>query len=109
MPARSVWVSCGGFRAACFFVYGALSYDKPFRGPLFAFVSLHHPGSTQPLPLYVKLVLGWLRERFQARRLQNVGTRSTIQQALMRVDAKAEGLSVGVGGLGPLLRPRRCH
>ena len=39
------------------FVYGTLSYDKPFPGPWFAFLKVHRMGVTKRLPLYVLAVL----------------------------------------------------
>ena len=50
------------------FVYGALTYDKPFLGPLFAFLKVHWLGLTKRLPLYVLIVLSWLRDRLKGRR-----------------------------------------
>ena len=83
------------------FAYGALTYDKPFLGPLFAFLSLHPPGVNRRLPLYVRVVLGWLRDRLKQRRTHKVVARRALKRPVLRVDAKAEGLSVAVGGWSP--------
>ena len=83
------------------FVYGALQWDRPFLAPLFAFLSLHRPGVVRKLPLYVVIMLSWLRDRLRARRAHPIKTRKVVERALLRVDAKAEGLAVAVGGRCP--------
>ena len=45
------------------FVYGAWLYDRPLLAPLFAFLALHRPGREVRFPLYVLIVLRWLRDR----------------------------------------------
>ena len=83
------------------FVYGALRYDRPFLAPLFAFVALHRPGVTRRLPVYVLVVMRWLRDRLRARRTLPMVERARVKNAVLRVDAKAEGLAVAVGGWAP--------
>ena len=83
------------------YVNGALVYDRPFLAPLFAFLSLHPPGVTRRLPLYALVVLKWLVDRIRARRAYPVKQRTAVKKAVLRVDAKAEGLSVAVGGWAP--------
>ena len=83
------------------FVYGALHYDRPFLAPLFAFLSLHRAGVTRRLPVYVLVVLRWLRGRLRARRTLPMKQRARLDKAILRVDAKAEGLAVAVGGWAP--------
>ena len=83
------------------FVYGALHYDKPFLAPLFAFLSLHQPGVTRALPVYILVVLRWLRDRLRTRRTLPMRQRARVGRAVLRVDAKAEGLAVAVGGWAP--------
>ena len=83
------------------FVYGALTYDKPCLGPLFAFLSRRQRGGKKKLPLFVKIVLTWLRDRLKARRVQKVLERTSLNRSVLRVDAKAEGLAVAVGGWAP--------
>ena len=58
-------------------------------------------GVTKRLPLYVLVVLSWLRDRLKERRSHQVKSRKTLGGSLLRVDAKAEGLSVAVGGWCP--------
>ena len=84
------------------FVYGALQYDKPFLAPLFAFLSVHQIGVVRRLPLYALIVMRWLRDRLRVRRSHVVRRRTTIAGSVLRVDAKAEGLTVAVGGWAPV-------
>ena len=53
------------------------------------------------MPLFVKIVLTWLRDRLKARRVQKVLERTSLNRSVLRVDAKAEGLAVAVGGWAP--------
>ena len=50
------------------------------------------------MPLYALIVLRWLRDRLRDRRSHMVRRRTTIVGSVLRVDAKAEGLTVAVGG-----------
>ena len=83
------------------FVYGALQWDKPFLGPLFAFLALHPRGRVRRLPVYVLIVMTWLRDRLRVRRAHPVRERLSLDGASLRVDAKAEGHVVAVGGWAP--------
>ena len=76
-------------------------YDKPFLGPLFTFFGLHGPGKKRQLPLYVLIVMKWLRDKLKERRTYRGQSRRTIKKSVLRVDAKAEGLVVAVGGWSP--------
>ena len=88
------------------FVYGAIPADRPFLAPLYAFASRVGDGATPvSLPLYVVMVLSWLRRRLQARRAMPVAARSVAPTSTMRVDAKAEGLDIALGGWRPVLGP----
>ena len=80
------------------YVYGALNYDRPFLGPLFAFLSVHPAGVSRRLPVYALVVVRWLRDQIRRRRSHVVRRRGSIEKAVLRVDAKAEGLVVAVGG-----------
>ena len=79
----------------------ARQYVRPFLAPLFAFLALHRPGREVRLPLYVLIVLRWLRDRIRARRSHPLRRRAHLKNSLLRVDAKAEGLTVAVGGWAP--------
>ena len=90
------------------FVYGALEYDKPFLAPLFAFVAVSPPHACVQLPVYVRMVLKWLLSRLRVRRLMPCAMRRSQSGVLMRVDAKAAGLEVVVGGWEPVLSLDGC-
>ena len=83
------------------FVYGAIKHDKPFLAPLFAFLATRPDGACAELPLYVRMVLEWLRTRLRTRRAQEVPAARHTAGSLFRVDAKAEGMSVAIGGWSP--------
>ena len=83
------------------FVYGALAADRPFLGPLFTFVAVSHIDSVQPLPLFVLSIVDWLRERLRARRSMGCATRTGARRESFRIDAKAEGDSIVIGGWEP--------
>ena len=55
-------------------------------------------------PLYVTIVLTWLRNKLMERRAHRLRTRKVVGRAALQVDAKAEGLAVAVRGLVPLVR-----
>ena len=80
------------------YVYGALNYDRPFLGPLFAFLSVHPAGVSRRLPVYAPAVVRWLRDQIWRRRSHVVRRRGSIERAVLQVDAKAKGLVVAVGG-----------
>jgi hypothetical protein len=83
------------------FVYGAIKHDKPFLAPLFAFLGTRPAGACVELPLFVRMVLEWLRSRLRARRAQEVASAVRNAGPLFRVDAKAEGMAVAIGGWAP--------
>ena len=83
------------------FVYGALSWDRPFLAPLFAFIHTGDLHVSTPLPLFVKSILFWLRARLRQRRSFPCHIDHQWRGSLMRVDAKAEGMTIGVGGWQP--------
>ena len=74
------------------FVYGALSADRPFLAPLFAFLARRPQGERVPLPLYVVMTLKWLRTRLQERRVAPIARAPPWLGSIYRVDAKADGL-----------------
>ena len=76
------------------FVYGALPYDRPFLGPLYALLARLAPTECREGPLYALIVVHWLRQRLRERRSHPARARRIDPQAAMRVDAKAEGLEL---------------
>ena len=83
------------------FVFGALVWNRPFLGPLFSFVAVHRPGECPTLPVFLRSILGWLRDGLRRRRMHPCGLKREKRGAIMRVDAKAEGSVVAVGGWCP--------
>ncbi len=83
------------------FIYGALPWDKPFLAPLFAFLSHGGPGACMELPLFVRTTLSWLLDRVQRRRAHPCGIARRHRGSVLRVDAKAEGSAIGIGGWMP--------
>ena len=83
------------------FVYGAIKHDKPFLAPLFTFLNTRPAGACVELPLFARMVLEWLRGRLKARRAQEVAAVRPEAGPLFRVDAKAEGMAVAIGGWAP--------
>ena len=87
------------------FVYGTLDCDKPFLAPLCTFASPHPAASTKPLPLYVLLTLEYMRGKIRDRRHCPCGRRFIEWSEAWRVDARAEGEKVGIGGWFPVRGP----
>ena len=83
------------------FVYGALAADRPFLGPLYAFVAVANLNSIQSLPLFALSIIAWLRERLRARRSTGCASREGPRRESFRIDAKAEGKKIVVGGWEP--------
>jgi hypothetical protein len=83
------------------FIYGALIWDKPFLAPLFIFLSHGPPGSCLELPLFVRTVMQWLLQRIRVRRSYPCGNIRHKKGSVLRVDAKAEGQAIGIGGWMP--------
>ena len=83
------------------FVCGALEYDRPFLASLYTFAALYDPVSTQPIPLYVTTTLCFLRRQLQTRRHYTCALTAASWSEGWRVDAKAEGEELGIGGWWP--------
>ena len=83
------------------YAYGVLRWDRPFLAPLYTLVHSGGPEERLPLPPFVSSAMRWLRDRLQIRRSIPCG-RQTIQgHGIFRVDAKAEGNDVALGGWMP--------
>ena len=83
------------------FVYGALSYDLPFLAPLYAFGNSKASTSTNRLPVFVAVILRWLLSRLEVRRHMPCAVNEEFLGERIRVDAKAEGEDVAIGGWLP--------
>ncbi len=87
------------------YIAGALDFDRPFLGPIYTFVSLFPPLAVRPLPLYVASCLRYFAHRLARRRHQSMAISRTVIRDGPRVDAHAEGSTVGVGGWLPVRSP----
>ena len=92
------------FRAALgrlSFVAGALEWEKPFLAPLFSFASRHPRGGMHVVPLYVRVLTKFLSNRIERRRSYPSAMARVAMGEAFRVDAKAEGNCIGIGGWLP--------
>ena len=80
------------------FVHGALQWDRPSLAPLLAFLARHRGQRHAAPPLYACTVLEWPRQRLMIRRAHPVLRRVRREDEVLRVDAKADGDHVAVGG-----------
>ncbi|MEE3098260.1 MAG: hypothetical protein VX463_00690, partial [Pseudomonadota bacterium] len=82
------------------FIAGALQHTAAFLGPAFAWAAACPVHGGTRLPAMVRLVFLWLAEELSARRLTDCrGIRPPhFLGELFRVDAKAQGLTVCLGG-----------
>ena len=81
------------------FAAGPLVGLRPYLGPLYAWAAVVPPGARRELPAMLLLVLEWLAQMIESRRM--VCCRSllpTRRGELFRVDAKAEGNVIALGG-----------
>ncbi len=83
------------------FVAGALEYERPFLAPLYAFLPRDTGNSLQVLPVYALLVLDCLAQRIARRRHYPSAIDRPCVLHGPRVDARAEGAEIGLGGWLP--------
>jgi len=79
-------------------VAGPLEMHRPFLGPLYAWVAACPPGACLPLPLMARLVLQVFARKLEAAPLADCTARHVDLREIFRVDAKAEGNEVAIGG-----------
>ncbi len=84
------------------FAVGALEHERPFLAPLFAYASRHPTNAVRTLPTFVRLLLTFLAERIRRRRHYCCAVRRSSIRHAPRVDARAEGREIGIGGWLPL-------
>jgi hypothetical protein len=80
------------------FVAGALQHLRPFLGPIFAWVSILSKKTFAAPPLAISLFLWWFVRELQQEPLRFPLQPQRLGGELFRVDAKAEGDLVVVGG-----------
>ncbi len=102
---RDGLVDIADFRAALgrlSFIAGAIEWEKPFLSPLYAFVSLFPHGGHRGVPVYVRLVCRFIASRLKRRRLYPSAQVWVKHREAFRVDARAEGGAIGIGGWAPV-------
>ncbi len=85
------------------FVVEALLHEKPFLAPLYTFQGLHSDTATVAVPLFVGMILTWIGLRVKRRRTVPCAEKRVPGGIAFRVDAKAEGQEVAVGGWAPVV------
>ena len=80
------------------YAFTVAPHDRPFLGPLHAWIAVHNDSTCIALPAMVKLILKWFSARLQLRRVTKAVVRPRAVQEAFRADAKAEGDKIVLGG-----------
>ena len=89
------------------YAVGALELERPFLGPLYTFASVEcNPGAIRPVPVFVLLILRFLCEQVKENRMYPCARPVAMAGEAFRVDAKAEGMTVQLGGWLPTRDPQ---
>ena len=80
------------------FVAGPLEHLRPFLGPLYAWASAGHKFARPRLPVMIRLVLEFLAKELAAGGMISCATGIEDIGEVFRLDAKAEGDTVAIGG-----------
>ena len=80
------------------FVAGALHHVRPFLGPLFAWSARLSPGTFARFPDAVRVLLEYVKEQVEQEPMSRPRRLSPGSREAFRVDAKAEGELIVVGG-----------
>ncbi len=83
------------------FVVTALEWERPFLAPLYSCLALHSGDGHRVLPLYVRIIARYLSERIGRRRVYPSAIKRPLHVDAFRVDARAEGQVIGIGGWLP--------
>jgi hypothetical protein len=83
------------------FVYGALASDRPFLGPLYSYVAVTDLSAVHEPPIFVLLIIRWLRQQLRKRRSASCAAKAGDKRECFRIDAKAEGSEICIGGWEP--------
>ena len=83
------------------FAVAVLEYERPFLAPLHAFAAVWRGVLAAPIPPAVTMALLWVAKRVEARHMMQCARRRVQMEEPFRVDAKAEGDLVVVGGWEP--------
>ena len=88
------------------FVAGALRHVRPFLAPLFSWSASMAPGTFSKFPDAVVILLEFVKEEVQRRPMRPVEPLEKSPVDVFRVDAKAAGEEIAIGGWGDWTRPR---
>ena len=80
------------------FVAGPLEHIRPFLGPLYAWCCAGPRHARPSLPVMILLILRFLAVEISRRRTSPCRARSLEMGEIFRIDAKAEGEEVAIGG-----------
>jgi hypothetical protein len=80
------------------FVAGPLEHLRPFLGPLYAWASAGHRFARPRLPVMIRLVLEFLAKELAVGGMVSCATGLEDLGEVFRLDAKAEGSTVAIGG-----------
>ncbi len=80
------------------FVAGALHHVRPFLGPIFAWASMLSAGTSAQFPDAVKILLGYISKQLEHCSMQPAKRVEAEPTDVFRIDAKAEGEKIVVGG-----------
>ena len=75
-----------------------LRYLLPYMGPFYSWVSVLSDSSVRALPVVLRVLLKWIRDRLSERRVVDLSPTVTFMKRSFLADAKAEGNLVVVGG-----------
>ena len=87
------------------FCYGVLVWDRPFLAPLYTLIHMFPEGGKVCIPPFALEAMKWLHSRLEARRSAPCSRVVVRKEALFRVDAKADGNDVAIGGWKPFYLP----
>ncbi len=83
------------------FICGALEYERPFVGPLYSFLAICQSDTVRSLPRFVAVACQHLADRISLRRCYPSAVVRQRTATAPRVDARAEGEEIGIGGWEP--------
>jgi hypothetical protein len=80
------------------FVAGPIEYIRPFLGPLFTWAAAGPRFACPWLPVMIRLIMRYLATEIMQARTTTCARRSLDMGEVFRLDAKAEGDTVAIGG-----------
>ncbi len=83
------------------FICGALEYERPFLAPLYSFRATCRTDAIRSLPRFVAVACQYLADRIFLRRSYPSAVVRRRAGTAPRVDARADGDAIGIGGWEP--------